>query len=214
MVQLCTHIESAGQHDSYQYICPGIFQRCKYVKYYLVYYLQGACKEDQWTTFSHALDISGEGDKFEKKSSMYSFILKFHSGLAYLALIGLVLTVLFALIGLVAKRKFSSIERIVTTVTMGLLHLQVIIGIILFVISPVIKSYMSDMGASMGDAIKRMFLVEHPLMMLIGALVFTLGRKRALKADSDAKSFRVLFIFSAITLILIASRVPWDRIMN
>jgi hypothetical protein len=143
---------------------------------------------------------------------MYNFTLKFHSGIAYLVLLGLVLIVLYAIIGLLSGKKFGRIEKITSTVTMSLLHLQAIAGIVLFFVSPNIKGSLAHIGEAMGNAAERYFLLEHPLMMLLAIAVFTIGRKKFLKAETDKSTYTKMLIFGSLTLLIVASRVPWDRL--
>ena len=62
---------------------------------------------------------------------MNNFLLNAHSGLRYLILLGGVLTVLYAVYGVVSGRAYDKVVRILATSFAGTIHLQILLGLAL-----------------------------------------------------------------------------------
>ena len=99
-----------------------------------------------------------------------------HSGWAYITLIILIYAVVNAFIGLTSKKEFKDKDLRVSLFTLIVAHLQLIIGMIAYFVSAQF-AYLLDngMGATMKDPEIRLFIVEHPLMMILAITVLTVG---------------------------------------
>ena len=62
---------------------------------------------------------------------MSNFLLNAHSGLRYLILLGGVLTVLYAVFGVAARRPYDKAMRILASSFVGTMHLQILLGLAL-----------------------------------------------------------------------------------
>jgi uncharacterized membrane protein YbjE (DUF340 family) len=51
--------------------------------------------------------------------------------------------------------------------------------------------------------------MEHILMMLIAAVVLTIGRKKAEKSEDLAKRNKTIVLWYSIGLIIILAAIPW-----
>jgi hypothetical protein len=141
---------------------------------------------------------------------MYAAILHTHNALRWLVLVAGVLAVLRALQGLDGRTPYAAARRLGLTFTAAL-HLQVLTGLSLFVVSPLIKAAMGDMAGTMGNAPLRFFIAEHPTLMVVAAIVATIGGIIAKNAPDDAKRHRRALAFMVATLALILAGIPWDR---
>ena len=87
-------------------------------------------------------------------------------------------------------------------------HIQVLIGLVLYFISPLVQVAMSNFGKSMGDAELRFVAMEHPLVMVIAAVFVTIGYSRS-KKQSEINAFsKTVLIYYGIALLLVLSRIP------
>ncbi len=147
---------------------------------------------------------------------MYETIQFIHSYWAYLTLLLIILATLNALKGSFTKQEFSSKDFRLALFALIVTHIQVLIGLILYMFSPsamgAIKS--SGMGSVMKDSILRYFSVEHPLMMLIAVVLITIGFSKHKKKESSAQKFKTIAIFYTIALVLVLSRIPWNSWIN
>ena len=136
---------------------------------------------------------------------MIDFIQKLHSGWAYLALLLLIIAVVNSLIGLFSKKEFSEKDRKIALFGLGAIHTQLLIGLIVYFISP---SGFSSLG-QMKDETLRLMSLEHPLMNLIGITLITIGWMKHKKLTTSESKFKTFLIYYGLGLLLILSRIPW-----
>jgi uncharacterized membrane protein len=139
---------------------------------------------------------------------MYIGFKHLHSFLAYILLAALVVSILYLLVQFVQKKSFTEKSRKIALAGFIATHLQLLVGLVLYVISPVGLTNFS--GEAMGDSLSRLYVLEHPLTMLIGIILVTVGYIKAKKPGDDARRFRTVIIFYGLGLILMLSRIPWQ----
>lgn len=144
---------------------------------------------------------------------MYTGVLHLHSFWAYLVLGVLLITVVNSIAGLAGKKEFVAKDFRLALFSLIVTHIQLLIGLILWFVSPLGLKAISDggMGEVMKNSAIRLNVVEHPLMMIIAVILITIGfSKHKKKLESSAK-FKTIVIFYIITLVVILSRLPWDQ---
>ena len=139
---------------------------------------------------------------------MYTGIQHLHSGLAYLALIALIIVIVLMLIGSLSGKEFTEKDRKIAMVAFILAHTQLLVGLILYFVSPVGFSLLTS-GGAMSDPAARLTALEHPLINIIAIVLISIGYIRAKKLQSDRARFRSVYMMYAIGLVLIISRIPW-----
>lgn len=140
---------------------------------------------------------------------MYTGFKHLHSFVAYILLAVFVFSILFALIRLVQKKSFSELMRKVALGGLISMHLQFLIGIILYLVSPLgLPNLMS--GDAMQSSLSRLYALEHPLIMLLAVVVVTVGYRKIKKPGDDVRRYKTLLLFYTIALILVLSRIPWQ----
>jgi hypothetical protein len=130
-----------------------------------------------------------------------NILLLLHSVTRYLVLIGLLGVILNSLVGMIQAKPFSKMEDKSSLWLFIFTHTQLLIGLILYFVSPLGVSNFS--GAAMKDAAARYWLVEHSLMMLIAIVLITIARISMKKLAMDAAKHKRLFIFNALALLII-----------
>lgn len=134
---------------------------------------------------------------------MYPGLLQIHSILRYFVLILLVIVIVQSLVGWLNKKPYGPIENRIGLFLFISTHTQLLIGIILFFVSP----FVQFSGAAMKDPSTRYWLVEHNTAMLIAIVFITLARTTSKKmTDANAKHRR-MFIFNTIALIIIVTTI-------
>ncbi|MBP6182710.1 hypothetical protein [Flavobacterium sp.] len=143
---------------------------------------------------------------------MYEFIQKFHSGWAYLALLLLVVAVVNSFIGMSSKKEFASKDRKIALFGLIGTHTQLLIGLILYFVSPNGFSAIGSlgMGEVMKNAALRLTIVEHPLINIIAITLITIGWSKHKKITDSVAKFKTFSIFYGLGLLLILSRIPWS----
>ena len=137
---------------------------------------------------------------------MTSLITQLHSGLRYLVLALLVYAVINAIIGMVSKRSFSSFDKQTALYTLILTHIQLLTGIVLYVISPKVVFSSQIMSVD----VLRFFTLEHPLLMVLSVTLITVGFASHKRAQSNEK-FKKIALFYGGALLLILVAIPWNR---
>ncbi len=141
---------------------------------------------------------------------MHSVLLLSHNALRWLILVAGVLTIVRAVQGLRGDRPYAAARR-VGVLFMVSLHVQLLTGLLLFVVSPFIVAAMADMKATMADSATRFFVAEHPTLMVIAVVVMTVGSIVAKNAAEDAARHRKLLVFAVVTMLLLLAGIPWQR---
>lgn len=140
--------------------------------------------------------------------TLYTGLREFHSIVAYILLATLIISILFTFISYVQKQAFTDTNRKVALIGFISAHLQLLIGLILYFVSPLGISNFS--GAAMKDPMSRLFMLEHPLTMIIAIVLITIGYSKAKKLKEDNKRYSKILIFYTLGLILILIRIPWS----
>lgn len=140
---------------------------------------------------------------------MYTGLLHLHSSFRYLVLAVLLITVIRCLYGWLAQQNFTRRDNILGIALLSLVHLQFLIGLILYFVSPIVKAAHSDMAAAMKDPLIRYWAVEHITIMLFSVILITIGRVMSKKAQTDKSKFKKAFFFYLFGLITMMAGIPW-----
>lgn len=143
---------------------------------------------------------------------MYTGFLHAHSGLRWLVLILIVLSIILAFSGWVKKREWSKTDQMSNLLLMVFMDIQFLVGMVLYLfLSPMTKAAFNDFGAAMGNSTLRFYAVEHILMMVIALALVHIGRSRTKKDMAPWKKHRAAAIFYTVSLLVILAAIPWDR---
>jgi hypothetical protein len=135
-----------------------------------------------------------------------------HSGWAYITLIILIFAVVNAVIGLSSKKEFKDKDLRISLFTLIVSHIQLIIGFIaLFVSSQFSFVLENGMGSAMKEPTIRLFIIEHPLMMILAVVLITMGFSKHKKQTSDAGKFKTIALYYGLGLLFVLSRIPWSQ---
>lgn len=135
-----------------------------------------------------------------------------HSGWAYITLIILIFAVVNAVIGLTSKKEFKDKDLRISLFTLIIAHLQLIIGFIAYFISAQFAYVLDNgMGAAMKEPEIRLFVIEHPLMMILAIVLITMGFSKHKKQTTDMGKFKTVALYYGIALVFVLSRIPWSQ---
>jgi hypothetical protein len=144
---------------------------------------------------------------------MYSTLLVVHSWLRWVALAAVVLVFLRAARGAMSSAPWTKSDF---TWMKGAAHVvtaQVMIGVVLYAVSPYIRSLLGNMSATMGDRGSRLLAVEHAVVMIIAVALTHIGAARVAKAPDDKSKHTRAAVFFGVALLLIGYGIPWMRPM-
>jgi hypothetical protein len=135
-----------------------------------------------------------------------------HSGWAYITLLVLIFAVVNVLIGLTSKKEFKDKDLRISLFTLIVTHLQLIIGFIAFFVSAQFAYVLDNgMGAAMKEPEIRLFVLEHPLMMILAIAAITVGFSKHKRQTTDNSKFKTIAVYYGIALIFVLSRIPWSQ---
>lgn len=137
---------------------------------------------------------------------METGLLHLHSGLRYVILAMLIISIIVAFGGTGGKKPFTEGNRKLFLFTMVFSHVQLLIGLVLYVIT---KKYQLFTDGLMSVPQARFFGLEHLLMMIIALTLITIGHSKSKKATDAAAKFKKIAVFYTIALIIIFVAIPW-----
>lgn len=142
----------------------------------------------------------------------YKIILEAHSGIAYIALFTVGVAAINALIGLSAKNEFKPKDRRIALFGLIAAHIQFVIGLILYFVSPKGFSLFGQAGMKeiMGNSELRQMAVEHPIINILAIVFITIGWSTHKRAEGSNTKFKKIAIFFTLGLLLLLSRIPWN----
>ncbi len=134
--------------------------------------------------------------------SPYYFFKYLHSGFRYIVFIFLLVAIVQSLLGWLGKKAFTETNRKINLFTLIAAHTQLLIGIVLYFLSPYVQ-FNSD---TMKNPVTRYFTAEHWVMMLIAIVLITIGYSKSKKAEAPETKHKTvaLFYLTAILIIIIA----------
>ncbi len=88
------------------------------------------------------------------------------------------------------------------------MHLQLVIGLILYFVSPLVAGFLDNVGAGMKEKDLRFFGMEHFIMMLIAVVVITIGSAKSKRQSSDTAKYKTVAIWFTIALVLVLIAAP------
>jgi NADH:ubiquinone oxidoreductase subunit 2 (subunit N) len=129
-------------------------------------------------------------------------LVRAHSGLRWVVL-GLLV---YAIFNALRKKDFyAKSDRLVNMFAMVSLHIQLVIGLILYFTSVKV----SFVEGWMKNQLLRFYGMEHILLMIIAIVLVTIGHAKAKRASEPSKKHKTILLFYAIGLILIIASIPW-----
>lgn len=134
---------------------------------------------------------------------MYVGLKHLHSSLPYLLLVAILVVLVLSLMGIFNKTEFDAKRKKAVLFAMILFHLQWTVGLILYFVSPMVKS----IGNAMSDSTDRLYALEHPLMMTIALVLVTIARSKS-KKTKDTSMNRTVFILFIVALACIVFCLP------
>jgi succinate dehydrogenase hydrophobic anchor subunit len=86
---------------------------------------------------------------------------------------------------------------------------QLLIGVLLYFVTPWVATFLEAPGAAMGNAVTRFWTVEHGFGMIIAIALIHGGRIAARRAATERSRRRRIAIWIGIALLIILVTTPW-----
>ena len=137
--------------------------------------------------------------------TLYTILLHSHSGLRWIVLAALVYAVLIHWLGWRRGHAYRSSDRILAISSVALIHVQLVLGIILYVL---VWGSKVDFG-QMANSMIRFYTVEHSLMMILAVVLITWSNAKAKRISDASRRYKLISISWLIALLIILTAIPW-----
>lgn len=141
---------------------------------------------------------------------MYPYIRDIHAITGILVFVLLLAAFINSLLGFSGKREFTPKDRKLSLFALIFTHIQFVVGLVIWFLSPLGKSAMSQMS----DASLRLTAVEHPFVNLIAIVLITIGWSKHKRKTDSASKFKSFLIFYGVGIVLLLSRIPWNLLSD
>jgi len=140
---------------------------------------------------------------------MYVAVVFGHSVLRWVALLLGAVAVWRAATGRSSGRAWSSTDSAACLAFTIALDLQLLVGLVLYVKSPVTILGLHELDLAARSSSLRFFTFIHPVIMLASIVCAHIGQRRIHSATSDAGRFQSAMVFHGLALILAVAGTPW-----
>ncbi len=137
--------------------------------------------------------------------NLYSILHHAHSGLRWVVLLTLIAAIVLAFRHWQQKTAFGTKPPRWAMFALMAVHIQFLLGLGLYFISP----YVRFDGSTMGDKLLRFYSVEHITIMLLAIVLITIGYSLSKRRATAPAAYKTIFIFYLIGLLLILLGIPW-----
>jgi hypothetical protein len=141
---------------------------------------------------------------------MYIYFKTVHSYWAFFVLFILVAVIINAFIGRYMGKEFSTKDLRISLFGLIFSHIQLLIGLILYFVSPWFDQWAAIGMGVMKDAQARLYLVEHPITNILAIVLITIGWSMHKRQSESSKKFLRIILFYSLGLLLLLSRIPWS----
>ena len=116
-----------------------------------------------------------------------------------------------ALLGKFMNKSFTIKDLRISLFALIVTHIQLLVGLILYFVSPRFSAWQEGVGAVMEDASMRLYLVEHPVTNILAGVLITMGWSMHKRQAKSSKKFLRIGLFYLLGTVLLLSRIPWSE---
>jgi len=144
---------------------------------------------------------------------VYTGLLHTHRTVAYLFLLATVALLLLAIFRRISGASSTdSKQALLAKIALISGHTQLLLGLGLYFVGPWFEQLTSNTAEVMKTAELRWFVVEHIGANVVGIVLLTIGNSKFKKATDGQSKDKAVLVYFGLGLLLIASRIPWDRL--
>jgi len=140
---------------------------------------------------------------------MFHLVLFLHSAFRWLLLIALLGSIVKAARGYARSAAFSATDNALRHWTATIAHLQLVMGVWLYLESPVTHAFRQSPAAGLRQPELRFFGIIHIVCMLTAVILVTIGSAMAKRRKTDKEKFRTMLTWFSLTLLIILIAIPW-----
>jgi hypothetical protein len=145
--------------------------------------------------------------------TLYPILLSFHNIMRWVVLILGLLAIIRSYLGWIGKRQYSETDRKAGVFYSVSLDVQLLLGLLLYFISPITKQVFADFSLLFGDPGSQIafFGMEHVFAMILAVVLAHVGSALSRKPRQGDGQFRRAAIWYTLSFLLILVGMPWFR---
>jgi hypothetical protein len=140
---------------------------------------------------------------------VYPSALWLHSWLRWAVLLTGLVAWLRAVSGKTARRPWTPQDELWGLLLTTSVDLQFLVGLVLYVLSPITRLGLQNFTAAMQINVARFFTVEHVVGMIAGIALVHIARVKIRRTTDSERKHRLAMILYGIALVLIIISIPW-----
>ncbi len=140
---------------------------------------------------------------------MSTLLLFLHSLFRWLVLAFLLYSIARAFIGYTQNKTSTATDNTIRHLTATVAHIQLIIGMILYTQSPIVKNFWQDGEMGLHQVDLTFYGIIHIILMITAIVLLTVGSAMAKRRSLDKEKFKTILIWFTIALVLILIAIPW-----
>lgn len=140
---------------------------------------------------------------------MHQLLLQIHSITRWLVLLSLIVAIYTAYNGYSKQLVFSKRMNLVRHWTATIAHIQLILGMILYTQSPVVKYFWSNFKTAIKNIDSTFFGIIHLVFMITAITFITIGSSLSKREQENAKKYKIMWKWFALALLFILLAIPW-----
>jgi len=138
---------------------------------------------------------------------MYEFLLNTHNVVRWLLLAVIIFVLVRSWGGFLGKKPYEKLDKAIGGALIGFTHTQLILGVILFIVSPLTELAFTNFADAMKDPVLR-YPFEHAFVMVLAVVLIQMGRTISKRATDPVKKHKSVALYTTIAVVLILSRMP------
>jgi fumarate reductase subunit D len=128
----------------------------------------------------------------------------------WIVLISLVFAIYRSYSGWRSNKSYSLLDNQTRFITASITYLQLIFGLWLYLISPVVDYFLNNFKEAVHMREIRFFGMEHITMMVVAVILLTIGSAKIKRKETAHQKFKTMFIWYSIVLLIIFLSIPWS----
>lgn len=140
---------------------------------------------------------------------MYSTLIFFHSIFRWIVLVILIFSIYRSYRGYVSESSFTKTDNALRHWTATLFHVQLIIGMILYFQSPIVKYFRENFQEAIKNADVLFFGIIHISLMVMAIILVTIGSAWSKRRLTDKEKFKTMLTWFSLVLLIIIIAIPW-----
>ena len=140
---------------------------------------------------------------------MHQILLSLHSVNRWLVLLSLLYSIYVAGRGLWFQRAFTAHDNMMRHVTATIAQIQLLLGLSLYMISPVVKYALPTNESHQLLSEHVFFKYVHIWLMATAVVLITIGSAKAKRMPADKEKFSTMLIWFVLALLVIIVAIPW-----